>query len=255
MAAHPDDIEFSMAGTLILLGGHGCDVHYMNIANGSCGSATLDARETALVRLKEAESAAALISAQFYPPIASDLTIYYEPALLAKLAAIIRTVSPDMLLLPSPEDYMEDHMNACRLGVTAAFCRGMKNFVVEPPCHPIAKDIAVYHAQPYGNRDQLNREILPEFCIDISSVMEKKRSMLAIHSSQKDWLDSSQGVNSYLDTMRSHGAVVGSFSSSFAYAEGWRRHNPVGFCPPEYDPLRDILSEYCENAGLIPSKR
>ena len=36
IAAHPDDIEFQMAGTLILLQRAGYEIHYMNIANGSC---------------------------------------------------------------------------------------------------------------------------------------------------------------------------------------------------------------------------
>ena len=35
LAAHPDDIEFMMAGTLVLLGDAGYEIHYMNVANGS----------------------------------------------------------------------------------------------------------------------------------------------------------------------------------------------------------------------------
>ena len=38
IAAHPDDIEFFMAGTLMLLGRAGYELHYMNIANGCCGT-------------------------------------------------------------------------------------------------------------------------------------------------------------------------------------------------------------------------
>ena len=37
--AHPDDIEFTMAGTLLRLRDRGWQIHYMNIANGSCGTA------------------------------------------------------------------------------------------------------------------------------------------------------------------------------------------------------------------------
>ena len=39
MACHPDDIEFMMGGTLILLKEAGYRIHVMNLANGSCGSA------------------------------------------------------------------------------------------------------------------------------------------------------------------------------------------------------------------------
>jgi hypothetical protein len=41
IAAHPDDIEFMMAGTLLLLKRAGYEIHYMNVANGSCGTAAL----------------------------------------------------------------------------------------------------------------------------------------------------------------------------------------------------------------------
>ena len=47
MAAHPDDIEFVMAGTLIRLGQAGYELHYMNIANGCCGSTELSAAHIA----------------------------------------------------------------------------------------------------------------------------------------------------------------------------------------------------------------
>ena len=167
ITAHPDDIEFNMAGTLILLARAGCEIHYMNIANGSCGSAEHDAETIAKIRLHEARNAARSIGAKFYPPLVSDLEIFYEKGLLARVASIMRMVAPDILLVHSSHDYMEDHMNACRLAVTAAFCRGMKNFPVDPPMPPVERDVTVYHAQPHGSRDPLNRLVRPNFFIDI----------------------------------------------------------------------------------------
>jgi LmbE family N-acetylglucosaminyl deacetylase len=38
IAAHPDDIEFLMAGTLLLLRAAGWETHYFNIARGNLGS-------------------------------------------------------------------------------------------------------------------------------------------------------------------------------------------------------------------------
>ena len=60
VVAHPDDIEFAMAGTLILLGRRGFEPHYMTIANGSCGSVTMDRDRTVAARTAEAADAAAL---------------------------------------------------------------------------------------------------------------------------------------------------------------------------------------------------
>lgn len=244
VAAHADDIEFQMAGTLILLARAGCEIHYMNIANGSCGSAEHDADTIVRLRLQEAKNAAGRMGAVFHPPLVADIEIFYEKELLARVGSVVRTVAPDILLVPSPQDYMEDHMIACRLAVTAAFCRGMRNFPVDPPVMPVDRNVAVYHAQPHGNRDSLNRFIRPDFFINISSVIEEKADTLAEHKSQKEWLDRSQGLNAYLNTMKEFAGEMGSLSAQCRFAEGWRRHNPLGLCAVDADPLAGLLSEH-----------
>jgi N-acetylglucosamine malate deacetylase 1 len=37
--------------------------------------------------------------------------------------------------------------------------------------------------------------------------------------------------------------TVGKMSRRFKHAEGWRRHSHLGFCGPDDDPLRDLLSD------------
>ena len=58
-AAHPDDIEFFMSGTLMRLAAVGYELHYMNVADGCCGSMQHDAETIAAIRLEEARNAAA----------------------------------------------------------------------------------------------------------------------------------------------------------------------------------------------------
>lgn len=242
VAAHPDDIEFGMAGTLILLGMSGYELHYMNIANGSCGSMTMDAAATAEVRSKEAANAAARLNAVFHPPLVPDIEIFYENDLLSRIGSIMRDVAPDILLVPSPRDYMEDHMITCRLAVTAAFCRGMPNWPVTPPRKPVLKDVAVYHAQPFGNRDGMGILVEPAIFVNITSVIDRKAGALAEHRSQKEWLDRSQGMGAYLDEMKTQGRELGVMSGMFEFAEGWRRHNDRGLCGPAADPLLEALA-------------
>lgn len=244
IAAHPDDIEFVMAGTLILLGEAGYDLHYLNIANGCCGSMTTDRETTARIRAAEACRAAESIGATFHPSLVNDLEIFYDQKTLARLTAIVREVAPEIILTHAPVDYMEDHTNACRLAVSAAFCRGMPNFPTDPPTSAIADEVTLYHAQPHGNCDPLGNPVRPGLFVDISSVIERKAAMLACHASQKDWLDATQGLDSYLQTMRDLNTEVGAMSGRFPYAEGWRRHLHLGFCAPEADPLRAALSAY-----------
>src|SRR4051794_21228950 len=145
IGAHPDDIEFYMAGTLLLLKQAGYDIHYFNVASGNCGSASQNSARTRARRHKEARAAASVLSAEFHGSIADDLEIMYESGLLRRVAAVIREVRPRIVLPHPPEDYMEDHTNTCRLAVTAAFARGMKNFRTSPQRQAVVDDVTLYH--------------------------------------------------------------------------------------------------------------
>ncbi len=243
IAAHPDDIELMMAGTLSLLGEAGYALHVMNISNGSCGSLTEDAERTAVRRTAEAKASADMLGARFHQPLTNDIEIFYEDSLLRKLSAVVRKVAPRILLLQSPQDYMEDHMNACRLAVTAAFTRGMPNYRTDPAVAPVDSDVTVYHALPWGLRGPLGERIVATQYVDIESALARKREALACHTSQKEWLDQTQGLDSYLDTMEAMSREVGEMSGKFEVAEGWRRHLHLGFCGPDDDPLTDALGD------------
>ena len=245
IGAHPDDIEFGMAGTLTLLGQAGYDLHYMNLANGSCGTATMDRDQIVATRAAESREAAQSLGAQLHPPLVDDMMIYYTPQLVARLTAVIRRVSPQILLVPSPQDYMEDHTNTSRLAVTAAFSRGMLNFSTDPHVDPIQNDMAIYHAMPYEFQDQLRQPVAAHIYVDVASVMEANRQALLCHRSQKEWLDASQGLNDYIITMENLNRRVGKMSGKFEFAEGWRRHSHMGYADEDFDPLSDALAKVC----------
>lgn len=242
IAAHPDDIEFFMAGTMLLLKRAGYELHYMTLANGCCGSTEWSADHTAGVREREARAAAALLGAKFHPSITNDLEIFFDDRLLRRVAAIVREVSPEILLAHSPADYMEDHTNACRLAVTAAFARGMPNFQTEPSRPPVQGPVTIYHAQPHGNRDPLGEVVRPRLFVDISTVVDEKGRLLACHASQQQWLDASQGMSSMAQAMQSQARELGEMSGRFKFAEGWRRHLHLGFCGAADDPLAAALA-------------
>lgn len=243
IAAHPDDIEFVMAGTLLRLKEKGWEIHYLNLASGNCGSLEMDAQQTRITRAKEAKEAARILGAKYHSPVCDDLEIVYSVELLRKVTALVRDVAPEIVLTHSPQDYMEDHMNASRLAVTAAFSRGMPNFRVEPPRPPVQGEVTVYHAMPHGLRDGLRRRVDAGAWVDTGPVHEKKREALSAHRSQKDWLDKSQGMDSYLVTMDDLSKEVGKMSGRFDFAEGWRRHSHLGFSAEAIDPLALALGD------------
>lgn len=239
--AHPDDIEFTMAGTLLLLKERGCELHYLTLANGCCGSTTHDRQETARIRREEAREGAALLGATWHESFVDDLEIFHTPELIRRVLAPIREVQPDILLVPSLQDYMEDHQNAGRVCVTAAFVRGVPNYPSDPARPAYGRDVAIYHAMPHGLRTPMRELVVPELCVDIGAVIDRKEAALACHRSQKEWLDYSQGFGSYLAAMRDMSREVGRLSGWHEYAEGWRRHLHLGFSAREIDPLRELL--------------
>jgi LmbE family N-acetylglucosaminyl deacetylase len=241
IGAHPDDIEFSMAGTLLLLKEAGFEIHYMNLASGNCGSAEHNSSMLRSIRNTEARAAAKLLGAHFHTHITDDLEIFYTLDLLRSLAAVIREVKPRVILTHPPQDYMEDHTNACRLAVTAAFARGMPNFKSTPSRPTADYETTVYHSMPHGLCDQLRRRVVPGLFVNTASVHKTKRDALAAHKSQQGWLDVSQKMNSYLLAMEDMSLEVGKLSRKFKHAEGWRRHLHFGFCGENTDPLAQVL--------------
>ena len=243
--AHPDDIEFVAAGTLLLLKQKGWEIHYMNVSRGNCGSVQYDNETTAAKRLVEGQNAARILGAEFHGPIANDMEIMYSPAMMRKVSAAIRKAKASIVLTHSPQDYMEDHMETSRLAVSAAFTHAMPNWQSDPPVPTYDSDVFVYHAMPHGLCDPLRRRIEAELYVNTTAVHAQKREALAAHESQKHWLDVSQGMDSYLVSMDEVSGEVGRRSGKFQFAEGWRRHLHLGYSAQDGDPLAEVLGEDC----------
>lgn len=245
IGAHPDDIEFNMAGTLSLLAQAGFEPHMMNVSRSNLDSNELPQDEIVKMRLREAEKAAQVIEAVYHPPFASDLLILYEEKLLRQMLAVIREVRPTIVLLPSLNDYMEDHTNTARLVITACFSRAMQHFHSDPPRRATAQDIYLYHAQPHLNRDGMRTLVVPDLMVDISSAMETKLKMLGCHESQRQWLDDTQGLDDYLGSMRRSGSELAGMlkTRSWQYAEGFRQHSHIGFSQQDRNPLAEVLGD------------
>lgn len=188
------------------------------------------------------------MGAHFHPPFCNDLEIFYEEKTLRRLAAIAREVEPSIVFTHSPDDYMEDHINTCRLTVTAIFARSMPNFKTDPLRDARNYDCTIYHSLPHVLVDPFGKPVVPSSFVNITSVLPTKMEALKAHQSQQNWLDSSQKLNSYLRTMVEISIKVGKMSKQFTHAEGWRRHQHVGFCAADADPLKDLEDDYllCE---------
>lgn len=243
-AAHPDDVEFMMAGTLALLADAGYECHIFTIGNGNCGTATHTHEEIIRIRAGEGHSAAAVMGATYHEGLVNDIEIFYEPETLRQVTAVIRDIKPQIVLTQSPQDYMEDHQNSCRLTVTACFCRGMRNWISHPWVEPTLQDVFLYHCQPYGNLGPLREPIAPALIVDVTDKIEVKAEMLRQHASQKDWLDVSQGKDAYIVSMKDGCAAMGQIAPApVPYGEGFRQHLHVGLSAADDDPLSELLGD------------
>lgn len=241
VAAHPDDIEFMMGGTMCLLADRGWETHCLSLANGSLGTRAHGPEEIVLARARESAAGAARLAATCHPSLVNDSEILYTVDLIRRITAVIREVRPTIILTQAPDDYMEDHICASRVTATAAFNRNMPNFVSLPPVASYGDDVYVYHAQPHGLHDQLCRLVFPGLYVDISTVVDRKRAALDAHATQAAWLGDNQAMSSPSAAMLDMSRTVGRMSGRYQVAEGWRRHSHLGFSARSIDTLGGAL--------------
>ena len=99
--------------------------------------------------------------------------------------------------------------------------------------------MTIYHEDRRVRRTR--RLILPGAFVNTTSVQDRKRAALECHASQREFLDTTQGMSSYVKTMDDLSRMLGRMSGRFRHAEGWRRHLHWGFCDRDADPLRQAL--------------
>ena len=164
----------------------------------------------------------------------------------------MRAARPSVVLTHALQDYMEDHMITARLAVSATFARGVPNYRSIPARKPTLEPCVVYHAMPHGQCTPLRVPVLPEIFIDTASVHATKRAALACHASQKEWLDATQGMDSYLATMDGLSQKLAWQAKKLRHAEGWTRHLHYGFGAEEEDPLREVLARFYQRNPRYP---
>lgn len=249
VAAHPDDIEFSMAGTLLRLKQSGADIHLWNLANGGLGSVRLSREATAALRWQETLASSRLAGATAHPPVFDDLAIFYDAPSLAVVTAGIRQIRPNIILTHPLRDYMEDHQVTARLVGTAAIARGMGNYPTQPPTEPFRHPVALYHAMPHGLRNPEGDWPRVTHFVDVEPVFATKRDMLAQHASQREWLDVSQGMDAYLAALEQTASAVGERSGRFRLAEAFTQHAAAGLAAEGHDPLAELLGTSAVQLG------
>ncbi len=81
----------------------------------------------------------------------------------------------------------------------------------------------VSFVDPAEGTDRECRPQIPQFLVDVSSMMDKKRAMLACHESQRQWLKEHHGMDNFIETMEEWTALRGQLAG-MAFGEGFRQY-------------------------------
>ncbi len=186
--AHPDDADFSCAGTVALWTEGGTEVVYLMVTDGEAGGdeLTLDSSEIAAMRRGEQRRAAAEVGVKDvrflgYP----DGRVVASLDLRRDISRVIRQVRPERVVIPSPE-------------------RDWDSIAASHPDHMATGEAALNAVFPDARNPHAHRELLadeglapwtvPEVWVtagpkanhhsDITEVFERKVAALAAHESQ-----------------------------------------------------------------------
>ena len=242
--AHPDDIEITCAGTLILLRRAGWHVHLATMTAGDMGSMRQSRAQIARIRRREAAASAGILGATYQCLGFNDLTVVYGETSKRRVSGVLRTTRPDLLITHSPVDYMADHEETSRIAREAAFASTMPNWKATRSCaRPCEALPVVLYADPIDNTDHFGRRVPARYVVDVTSVIDTKERMLAAHESQRSWLRAQHGEDEYLLWMRRTGAdrARDFGKASVKVAEGFTQHLGHGF--PKDDPLTAALGK------------
>jgi len=243
LMAHPDDAEFTCAGTMARLHReHGWRVAIATMTPGDCGSASLGPDAISRLRIEEARAAAAILDAEYLCAGLRDLSIFYDRDALLRATEIVRRVAPDLVITHGPQDYMVDHEMTSRLVRTACFGGPIPNFYTDAasPAQPTGAVPYLYYADAVEGHDIFGQAIEPSTVVDVTGVMAIKERMLCCHASQRDWLKVHHGMDEYVESMRRWMAMRGE-PVGVQYAEAFRQHRGHAY------PADDLL------ASLLPS--
>ncbi len=236
VVAHPDDVEFLCAGTLIRLARAGWEVWLSTTCGGDLGAVSGSRESIRATRMQEAAAGARTLGAKGYLHAGlDDVQVYYNPENLLKVVNVLRRVKPDLVITHSPDCYMLDHEETSRLTRMAAFCAGIPLLDSGEP--PLSKPVPhLYYADAMGVVDKYGRTIRGDFAIDIADVFEQRQRALECHDSQRSWLRSHHGIDQYLITNETQARTVGGLFGA-ELAESFRQH----LAPPH--PGNNLLAE------------
>ena len=174
-AAHPDDAELSVGGTIARFADAGAKVGIIDLTKGELGT-----RGTAEIRMEEAEKSAKILKLAHRENLGfKDGSIKFNDEYLKTIISKIRKYKPQIVLAPYFNDRHPDHIGTSQLVKEAMFCSGLPKIITEDSGQTqqaYRPQKLFYFMQTY--------EFKPSFIVDISSTFKTKMDAVYAYSTQ-----------------------------------------------------------------------
>lgn len=224
VAAHPDDVELTCAGTLIKMARKGYSAGVIDLTCGQMGT-----RGTPEERLKEADKAAqimgltvrqnaGLADGQLAPDWETKLT----------LIKALRKYRPRLWIIPYPEDRHPDHAAAGQAAQDAAFLAGLRK--IDTGQEPFRPTWTLYYFCRW--------EYDYSFIVDVSDVFETRLKAIRAYRSQfdpqaegsKTYISRPEFLESIIARAKYYGSKVeAAYGEAFLSREALKVNDPVAF--------------------------
>ena len=220
---HPDDVELSCGGVLLVEKNNGKKAGIIDLTQGELGT-----RGSAETRKAEAADAAKILGIDIRENLEmADGFLQNDEAHQRQIISAIRAYKPEIVLCNAPEDRHPDHGRSSKLVVDAAFLSGLSKIKTE------RNEKAQEAWRPkYVFRYIQDRMLQPDFVIDISAVMEKKIEAIKAYKTQfhnsalnepETYISSPDFLDSVIYRHKWFGKMIG-----VKYAEGFISDKMLG---------------------------
>jgi len=174
-AAHPDDAELSMGGTIAKLTTIGIKVGIIDLSKGELGT-----RGSSETRKQEAGNASEILKLTVRENLGlHDGSLKSNEDYLKKIINRLRKYEPKIVFAPYFNDRHPDHIGTSQLVKEAVFFSGLTKIVTEDKDRvqqPFRPEKLFYYMQTY--------EFKPSFIIDISGTFETKMKAIRAYETQ-----------------------------------------------------------------------
>ncbi len=172
---HPDDVELSCAGVLLVEKNNGKNTGIIDLTAGELGT-----RGSGEIRKVEAADAAKILGVDVRENLEmADGFLQNDEAHQRRIITAIRTYQPEIILCNAPEDRHPDHGRSSKLVADASFLSGLRKIET-------TKDGNLQEAwrPKYVFRYIQDKMLQPDFVIDITDVFEQKIEAIKAYKTQ-----------------------------------------------------------------------